>query len=86
MIVFYYVDDIVFVYRKQDKPVAVEAMNGLKKQFNMTDCGKLKWFLGIHVLRDRQRRLLWFSQSSYINKIANQFQLDLSLKPPDTLM
>ena len=61
VIVFYYVDDIVFVYRKQDKPVAVEAINSLKKQFDMTDCSKLKWFLGIHVLRDRQRRLLWLS-------------------------
>ena len=79
-------DNIVFVYRKQDEPVAVEAMNGLKKQFEMTDCGELKWFLGIHVLRDRQRRLLWLSQSSYIEKIANQFGLDLSSKPPDTLM
>ena len=53
VVVFYYVDNIVFVYRKQDEPVAVEAMDGLKKQFKMTDCGKLKWFLGIHVLRDR---------------------------------
>ena len=53
VIVFYYVDNIVFVYRKQDKPIVVEAINSLKKQFKITDYSELKWFLGIHVLRDR---------------------------------
>ena len=53
MIVFYYIDNIVFVYRKQDKPIVVEVINSLKKQFNITDYSELKWFLGIHVLRDR---------------------------------
>jgi hypothetical protein len=51
-VVFYYVDDIVFAYRKQDKPLVDKAIKGLKKQFKMTDCGELKWFLGIYVLRD----------------------------------
>jgi hypothetical protein len=60
-VVFYYVNDIVFAYRKQDKPLVDRAIKGLKKQFEMTDCGELKWFLGIYVLRDRQRRCLWLS-------------------------
>ena len=86
VVVFYYVDDIVFAYRKQDKPLVDKAIEGLKKQFNMTDCGELKWFLGIHVLRDRQRRCLWLSQSSYIEKIADKSKIDLSSKPPNTPM
>jgi hypothetical protein len=86
VIVFYYVDDIVFIYRKQDRPMADQAIEGLKKQFEMTECGELKWFLGVHVARDRQKRQLWLSQSSYIEKIANQFGLDHSSKPPDTPM
>jgi hypothetical protein len=60
-VVFYYVNNIVFAYRKQDKPLVDRAIEGLKKQFEITDCGELKWFLGIHVLRDRQRRCLWLS-------------------------
>jgi hypothetical protein len=63
-----------------------KAIEGLKKQFKMTDCGELKWFLGIHVLRDRQRQCLWLSQSSYIEKIANKSKIDLSSKPPNTPM
>ena len=84
MIVFYYVDDIVFVYRKESKPLADRAVEELKRQFEMTDCGDLKWFLGVHVVRDRQKRQLWLSQSSYIEKIANQFLIDCSSKLPDT--
>ena len=61
VVVFYYVDDIVLVYRKQDKPTADMAIEGLKKQFEMTDCGEVRWFLGIHVVRDRQRKQLWLS-------------------------
>jgi hypothetical protein len=60
-VVFYYVNNIVFAYRKQDKPLVNKAIKGLKKQFEITDYDELKWFLGIHVLRDRQRRCLWLS-------------------------
>jgi hypothetical protein len=57
-IIFYYVNNIVFAYKKQDKPLMNKAIKGLKKQFKMTDCGELKWFLGIHMLRNRQRQCL----------------------------
>ena len=32
--------------------------------------GKLQWFLGIEIVRDRSRGLIWLSQSSYVEKIA----------------
>ena len=58
-VVFYYVDDIVFAYKKQDKPLVDKAIEGLKQQFKMTDCGELKWFLGIRRLRiDRRMKEL----------------------------
>jgi hypothetical protein len=43
-IVFYYVNNIVFVYKKQDKPLVNKTIKGLKKQFKITDYSKLKWF------------------------------------------
>jgi hypothetical protein len=85
-IVFYYINNIVFAYKKQDKPLMNRAIKGLKKQFKMTDCGKLKWFLRIYMLRNRQRRCLWLSQSSYIKKIADKYKIDLSSKPLNTLI
>jgi hypothetical protein len=58
VVVFYYVDNIVFVYRKKDKPLVDRAIKGLKKQFKITDYSDLKWPLGIYVLRDRKRQRL----------------------------
>jgi hypothetical protein len=41
-VIFYYVNNIVFAYKKQDKPLVDKAIKGLKKQFKMTDYSKLK--------------------------------------------
>jgi hypothetical protein len=41
-VVFYYVNNIVFAYKKQDKPLVDKAIKGLKKQFKITDYGELK--------------------------------------------
>ena len=52
----------------------------------MNILGELKWFLGIHVLRNRSQKKLWLSQEAYIEKIANQYKVDLTARPPDTPM
>jgi len=31
----------------------------------------LQWFLGIEILRDWPKKLIWLSQSSYVDKVAN---------------
>jgi hypothetical protein len=41
-VVFYYVNNIVFAYKKQDKPLMDKAIKGLKRQFKIADCDKLK--------------------------------------------
>ena len=69
MVVFFY-DDIVFYYRKGDEEKAREAIRELKRKYQMSTLGELKWFLGIHVLRNRSRRLLWPTQGAYIEKIS----------------
>lgn len=52
----------------------------------MTMLGELEWFLGIRVLRDRQKRLLWLSQEAYIEKMANKFGIKIGKKKPDSPM
>src|SRR4029077_15455142 len=39
-----------------------------------------------HVLRDRSQRLLWLSQEAYVEKIAKQYEIDLTSRFPDTPM
>ena len=86
VIAFFYVDDIVICYRKKDEAKAKAAVSGLQAKYAMNELGSLKWFLGIHVLRDRAKRALWLSQEAYIDKLANQFAIDLKGKLPDTPM
>jgi Reverse transcriptase (RNA-dependent DNA polymerase) len=86
VIVFFFVDDIVFCYRKSDEEKAKEAIAGLQQEYTMNVFGELKWFLGIHVIRDRAKRTLWLSQEAYIDKIANQYEVQLEGRLPDTPM
>jgi hypothetical protein len=62
---FFYVDDIVFAYRKKHEKEANWAKKELGKTFELTDIGDLKWFLGIHIIRDRTKRLISLSQAAY---------------------
>lgn len=71
--VFFFVDDIVLLYRARYQDAADEFIVKLKTQYEMKDLGELKWFLGIRVLRDRAARKLWLCQDSYIEKIVNQY-------------
>ena len=86
VVVFFYVDDIVFCYRKKDKEKTQGLIQKLQQEYKMKTLGELKWFLGIHVLRDRRRKKLWLSQEAYIEKIANQYEIDLTGRLPDTPM
>jgi reverse transcriptase-like protein len=82
VVVFFYVGDIVFCYRKGDKEKAHEVIQQLKMEYQLSTLGELKWFLGIHVLRDRSQRLLWLTQEAYIEKIVKQYEIDLNGRLP----
>ena len=46
-------------------------MRKLQTKYNIAGGDDLQWFLGIEIIRDRQNRLIWLSQSDYLDKIAN---------------
>ena len=80
IICFFFMDDIVFAFWKQDAETVTQMASSLGKQFMLKELGELKWFLGMHIFRDRSKRSLWLSQNSYIEKVANEFIPDLN--PP----
>jgi Reverse transcriptase (RNA-dependent DNA polymerase) len=81
ILVFFYVDDIVFAYKKNRETLVKNLVEKLKAKYNLTGGNELQWFLGIEVIRDRERNLIWLSQSSYIDKIANL----ADSSPPDQI-
>ena len=73
IICFYFVDDIVFAFRQRDRLEVQEIIKNLKKPFTLKEIRDLKWFLSIYIIRDRQKKILWLSQLSYIEKVKSQF-------------
>ena len=66
-----YVDDIEFL----------DSIEGyLNKNFSMKDVGEAAYILGIKIYRDRSRRLIGLSQSTYIDKVLKKFKMDQSKK------
>ena len=71
-----YVDDILLI--GSDKSVLKEVKDWLSKQFSMKDLGEATYILGIRIYRDRSRRLLGLSQSTYIDKVLRRFSMEQS--------
>ncbi|KAI1507095.1 polyprotein [Pyrenophora tritici-repentis] len=69
IIIFYYVDDIILAYGKDQSKKAQEAMDQLKQRYSITGGDDLQWFLGIEVIRDRSKQLIHLSQVAYYEKI-----------------
>ena len=52
----------------------------LNKNFSMKDLGEAAYILGIKIYRNRSRRLIGLSQSTYLDKVLKKFKMDQSKK------
>ena len=77
MIVFFYINNIIICYRKKNETKARAVMFELQTKYTMNVLRSLKWFLDIHILQDKAKKLLWLSQETYVNKMTNQFAIDM---------
>src|SRR6266566_2668609 len=87
LIVFFFIDDIIYTYRVIDEPHVNDFRTKLIQRFEIRDLGEATWFLGIKIIRNRLQRKLWINLESYFEKIATKFHLDIrgALKTPMTL-
>jgi hypothetical protein len=84
LLVFFYVDDITALHHQQHHAKFLAFKQDLLHRYEMHDLGELKWFLGIHIVRDRTNCKLWLCQDFYIGKIAKTFHVDSQARYPDT--
>ena len=68
-----YVDDIMTVGNSVPMIELVKAW--LSSYFSMKDLGEAQYILGIRIYRDRSKRMIRLSQSTYIDKIVNKFNI-----------
>jgi hypothetical protein len=52
----------------------------LNNKFSIKDMGEAAYVLGIKIYRDRSRRLLALSQSTYLDKVLKRFRMENSKK------
>ena len=68
-----YVDDILLI--GNHIPTLQGVKSWLGKCFSMNDLGEAAFILGIKIYRDRSKRLLGLSQSTYIDKVLKRFRM-----------
>ncbi|KAL0439436.1 UNVERIFIED_CONTAM: hypothetical protein Slati_2426600 [Sesamum latifolium] len=68
-----YVDDILLI--GNDVKMLGDIKAWLSTQFSMKDMGEASYILGIKIYRDRSRRMLGLTQSSYIEKVLKRFKM-----------
>ena len=65
-------DDILLI--GNDIPMLESVKTSLKNSFSMKDLGEAAYILGIKIYRDRSKRLIGLSQSTYIDKVLERFR------------
>ncbi|KAG8473016.1 hypothetical protein CXB51_034911 [Gossypium anomalum] len=71
-----YVDDILIM--GNDIPTLQSIKTWLGSCFSVKDLGEATYILGFKIYRDRSRRLLGLSQSTYIDKVLKRFNMEES--------
>ncbi|KAL0394584.1 UNVERIFIED_CONTAM: hypothetical protein Slati_4424600 [Sesamum latifolium] len=71
-----YVDDILLI--RNDVKMLGDIKAWLSTQFSMKDMGEASYILGSKIYRDRSRRMLGLTQSSYIEKVLKRFRMEHS--------
>src|ERR687892_1829101 len=73
-----YVDDILLMGNNIEFLDNIKAY--LNKCFSMKDLGEAAYILGIKIYRDRSRRLIGLSQSTYLDKVLKKFKMEQAKK------
>ena len=74
MILVVDVDDITIT---GNSPRAIKQFkDNLSSRYGIKDMGSLWWLLGIGIKRDREKRMISFSQTAYIQKIIKHFGME----------
>nr|XP_036576325.1 reverse transcriptase domain protein [Colletotrichum truncatum]KAF6783050.1 reverse transcriptase domain protein [Colletotrichum truncatum] len=81
VMVLFYVDDILVLYHRDHREAAQNVINGVKAEYELKDQGPVEWYLGIRVIRDREKRTINLAHDQYIERVAKKFNLIDSIVP-----
>ncbi|KAL0394411.1 UNVERIFIED_CONTAM: Retrovirus-related Pol polyprotein from transposon TNT 1-94 [Sesamum latifolium] len=71
-----YVDDILLI--ENDLKMLGDTKVWWSTQFSKKDLGEASYILGIKIIRDRSKRMLGITQTSYVEKVLKRFKMENS--------
>ena len=74
LILILYVDDMLLAGTNIDELAALKAK--LNDSFDMKDLGDENHILGMHIVQDSYKKLLYLSQIEYIVKVLKHFNME----------
>ena len=74
LILILYVDDMLIAGSNMDDIASLKSK--LNDAFDMKDLGEANHILGMHIVQDREEKVLFLSQSKYIGKVIMHFNME----------
>jgi hypothetical protein len=78
ILMFFYVDDIVFAFAESRKKDAKNLIRRLKDIFDMRDLDSLNFFLDVRILQKSDT--IWLIQIFYMNKLIKDYVINIKYK------
>ncbi len=78
ILMFFYVNDIVFAFTASRKKDAKNLIRRLKDIFDMRNLDSLNFFLDVRILQ--QLDTIWFIQNFYMNKLIKNYVINIEYK------
>lgn len=70
-VVAVYVDDLIVITKTEEAMITLKSK--IESRFKMKDMGKLHYCLGISIVQDEEKKILWMHQEQYILKLIEKF-------------
>ncbi len=78
ILMFFYVDDIIFAFAVSRKKDAENLIRRLKDIFDMRDLDSLNFFLDVRILQ--KSNTIWLIQNFYMNKLIKDYVINIKYK------
>ena len=67
----------VLIFTGNDESMFVKFKNSMKPEFEMTELGKMKYFLGVNILQNPEG--IYISQRKYAKEVLEKFKMEKSV-------
>jgi hypothetical protein len=68
-----FVDDAICIHHPSDRAEWEKIKREIKKTYDTTDKGEVRWMLGMEIIRDRAKSVLKISQAQYVKALLKRF-------------